>query len=135
MLGNERLMFLGLGSMHLALFFLMLYVANLGGQAIPFSPDAFIQPYFSQFPLLAMILLALILPELYYYYFMLVPSALPNPKQHLILLVMPEIFAVFGFVIGFFYKNPWAALPYFVLGVANYIYGYMKITQQRTLGS
>ena len=127
---NERLIFLSLSSIYPLLFFLLFYLGTVRGESVPFSIQAFAQPYSGGFAFMSLVFAALSFLDLGLYHAILLPKYLNNPKTHLLAIVFPEVIAIFGFIIGFFNNNPWAAIPFFALGFANYAYAYLKISQQ-----
>ncbi|MFH0737661.1 MAG: hypothetical protein V1827_03850 [Candidatus Micrarchaeota archaeon] len=108
------------------LIFALFYIASLNPDSVPFSSDAFIQPYFGEKALVSTTLLFVAALEIPLYYFMFYSKYAGDPSKRLLLITFPSVFAVFGFVIGFLNLNPWAALPYAALGFSIYAIAYIK---------
>jgi hypothetical protein len=131
MANGNQILYLGMGAAHFILLGLLFFICGRMPDAMPLSTEAFSQPFHGDYAMLSYILTALLVMDLAYYLFVFMPQFLPDPKNknHLILLVFPEIAAVFGFIIGILNQNPWGALPFFVLGIVWYAYAYFRVAQ------
>ena len=108
----------------LALFFLF--------SIVPFSIDAFTQPYYGEGAGIAIMLAALSLGYLLIYHAYLLPMFLKRPASHIVAIALPQTIAILGFYIGFINANPWAALPFFLVAFLNYVHAYLKVRELET---
>lgn len=123
---NNNPLYLMLGGTYPVLLFATFFVVSNMGAIPPLSLESFFSPFTGPEPLLAFALAGFAFFDMAWYHLSLFPQCLPDPKKHLILIVLPEVFAVFGLAIGVFYMNPWAATPFVVLGFANYAYAFIR---------
>lgn len=124
---NSNLTYLAVGFAYPILLFLLFVISGMTGETVPFSLNAFIDPYFGTYGILSMLLVFVCLLDLYWYHMVFMPTALSNKKNHLLIVAFPEVIVIFGFVIGLLTNNPWAAMPFFLVSFANYAYGYRKV--------
>jgi len=124
-----RMTYLTMAFMYPMLFF-VLFIATGGmmGKSMAFSFDAFVTPYSGEFALQSIVLAVVCIPGVALFHLKLLPLFLLDPKNHLIAIVLPESFAVFGFVIGILNSNPWSAIPFLLFAFAEYVYVYTKIS-------
>lgn len=120
--------YLSLAMMYPLFIFLSFFIAGTMGGIPPLSAGALLDVFTGTHAPIAIILSALIFLDLAWFHLSLMPSSLPDPKKHLILLVIPEVIAVIGFLLAFITHNPWICVPYVALGFANYAYAYARIS-------
>jgi hypothetical protein len=125
---QKNAVYLSLSVMYPLFVFLAFYIAGLAGGIPPLSAASLIGLYSGQWAMLAIMLSVLCLADLGWYHLSLFPVAISEPKNHLLLLVIPEVIAVAGFVLAVVSKDPWVVLPFAALGFANYAYAYMRIS-------
>jgi hypothetical protein len=129
---DNRVTYIYIGFTHFILFFLLFYVTGYlegMGEQVPFSLEAFVQPFFGDMWLVSSLLTCLLLLDIWWYHTSLIPLAMKDEKNHLMAVVFPSAMSVFGFFIGVLELNPWASIPFFAVGFGHYLYGYMKVTQ------
>ncbi|MBU0532773.1 hypothetical protein KKB44_04745 [Candidatus Micrarchaeota archaeon] len=123
--------YLALGFTHIIFLFLVFIIPGMVGTAIPFSFNAFIEPFFGDKGLIYSLFVVLLIMDMSWFHFNLLPKALEikDPKAYPMVLSVPSIFGIFGLVITSVEANSWVALPFIFLGFAHYVYAYTKITQ------
>ena len=124
---NNRILYLSYLLVYPLFFFIAYYVASMSGHMVPFSAMAMIQPYLGENSLFAIVLGAVCIADVLVFHFTFIPQLSSNKANDFTVLAFPSVFVVFGFVIGFMNQNPWALIPYILLGLANYAYAYRKI--------
>jgi len=125
-----RMTYLTMAFMYPMLFF-VLFIATGGimGDTVPFTLDSFMSPYAGEFAVPSIVLVLVCMLDVALFHVKLLPTFLPNPQNHLVAIVLPETFAVFGFIIGFINSNPWSAIPFFLFAFAEYVYVYTTISR------
>ena len=78
------------------LLFVLFYVTGLREGAVPFSSDAFIQPYFSGESLVSSVLAAIALSHVLLFHLYILPMFLKDQKTHIVALASSEMTALFG---------------------------------------
>jgi len=125
---NKTMIYLSLGMFYPLLLFVLFFATSSEGATQPFSIQAMIAPYFGSDSLLPIVLGAVCMADILLFHFILFPSMIGDEKSHLALLTFPGFFAIFGLIIGILSRNPWASLPYLLIGAGHYLYTYQKIT-------
>lgn len=128
MTNGNKMIYLGLGAIPFIFLGLLFFICSRFPDAMPLSVDAFYQPFQGDYAMFAYILTALLFMDVAYYTFAFLPQSISEPKNHLVLLAFPEIASVFGLIIGMLNRNPWGAIPFFVLGIGWYAYAYLKVS-------
>jgi len=101
-------------------------IDNLGGIP-PLSTDGLLGVFMGKNAVWAFLFTGLTFAPMAYYHLILFPRSIGNPEMHLILIVLPEIIAVLGFVLAYLARNPWVSLPFIALGFMNYAYAVFRI--------
>jgi len=128
---NKSMIYLSLGMLYPLILFVVFFAISSEGATMPFSIQAMIAPYFGSDSLLPIVLGAVCMADILLFHTVLFPSMISDEKGHLALLSFPGFFAIFGLIIGILSRNPWASLPYLLIGAGHYIYAYQKITAQK----
>ncbi len=126
---QKNIIYMSLSLMYPLFIFLSFFIAGMLGGIPPFSAKSITGIYSGQWSAVAIILTFLCLADLAWYHLSLFPASIAQPKNHLLLLVIPEMFAVIGFLLAVVSKDPWISLPFIALGFANYAYAYIRISQ------
>jgi len=127
---SVRTVYLTLAMIYPLFLFILFFVSSSSPEGMmPLSLGAFFQPYTGENAMVSSVLMVFGLFDLFYFNVCWLPKLLPNARSHLIALIMPEMFALFGFIIGIMNNNPWAAVPYVLVAFANYVWVYTKVTE------
>ena len=122
---EKNMIYLAMGGIYALLLFAVFFVVS-SMDAIP-PPESFLEPFMGPDSLIAIAIAAVSIMHLAWYHVFMFRNWLSNPRAHMLLLVLPETYAIFGFALGFFYMNPWASVPFVALGFANYAYAFIRI--------
>lgn len=120
-------LYAALGSTYPLLLGLPFLLAGLAGGIPALESGAFAAAFTGEWSFVAMVLTSLCFIEMAYYHLSLFPQGIGNPKMRLILVVFPEVFAIFGFLLAFLTGYPWAGVPFAALGFANYAYALLRL--------
>ncbi len=118
-----------IGALYVIFPLLSFYVVDMMGEPVPFSIDAFFQPYTGDYAVLFSALITLGFLDLVWYHANF-RKFLANSRNHMLLLVLPEVFNVFGFLMAVLEMNPWAPVPFYVIGFGHFVYAYVNIMRQ-----
>jgi hypothetical protein len=119
--------YLTFAMMYPLLAFLSFFVTGATGGIPPFSFGSLSDVFMGKYAIWAFLFTGLTFVHMAYYHFILFPRSIGNPEMHLLLIVLPEIIAVLGFVLAFLAHNPWVSLPLIGLGFMNYAYAFFRI--------
>lgn len=132
---QNRMMYLALAGIYPVLFFVLMVYSSAAGEGVPFSLEAFVQPYSGPMAMISAVLAGLAIADVFVYYFLFYSKYVNDPRSHMLLVVYPEAIALFGFIIAFLNLNPWAAVPFFALAFGIYAFVYLRISAQPDQGS
>gem|GEM_PF-6146657 len=111
------------------LYFFIVYMATYSHAGfVPLSIGAFSQPYAGELGAISIALGAVGVAYLAFTNLFWIPRIIGEPRNRIMVFVIPEGFGIAGFVIGFMNLNPWAAIPFLLVAFANYVYVYTKVT-------
>lgn len=131
---TKRTMYLSMALFFPLWLIILFMVSGNSGNAVPFSPGAFIQPYSGEQSSIAIALGAVAVLDFLLMNLYFIPLCLKSLGNELPALSVTETFGIFGFIIGFMNSNPWAAVPYLAIGLGNYVYVYSKLNEAKTGG-
>lgn len=118
---KNRAVYLALGGIYLVLYLVLYFLVAQRG-AVEISITRMVEPFASEeYRIMAYTFAFLAVAELGVVKYFL-ERAMANPQERLIALVIPNLIAVYGFVLGFLTLNLSVALPFMVFGFLVYLY-------------
>jgi len=130
---GNRLLYMALGMNYPILLFILFYVTSMAGEGVPLSAGAFVQPFFGDNAALAILFLIISALDMAWYLRSVVPMAMEDPSSRMLAASIPQVIAVFGFILGFLELNPWGAMPFFLLSFLFFSYGYMRVMGEKNV--
>lgn len=123
---KNKVVYQSLASVYFILYFVLFFVVSRQA-SVEISLEKMLEPFLlGGYILLAYLFLFLVVVNVGIIRLFLI-RAKETPRYRLITLVLPEISAILGFVLGFLTLNVSVAVPFVAFGLLMYVYVYKKL--------